>query len=146
MKQPTELLQLFRWIVLTQTIKTRSDMKDSIFSHLYYFENHSILYNFFDKTFLMSCSLIVKIFDFLVLQCLGKSRYFYLHAQYVYQMKAENILNSNVLPKSTILGEIFIKTEFSKFLLLILTREKFWNANFSKNIFYNPQIHIFQLF
>ena len=55
-------------------------------------------------------------------------------------MKAEIILNSYLLPKSAIVYEIFWKIGFQNFLLQFSKEKKILIANFSKKIFYNPQI------
>ena len=92
-----------------------------------------------------SPSLVPKIFHFSVFK-FWKIKIFDLHVQYVHQMKAGDILNSKLLSKNTTVGEIFVKTGFSKFLLWILRRKKNFEGKFFGNFFYHPPIHVFQLF
>ena len=63
------------------------------------------------------------------------------HRQYAYQMKAEIILNSYLLPKISNAYESFWKKlKFKIFLPKFSKEKKISIANFSKKIFYNPQI------
>ena len=65
---------------------------------------------------------------------------FHLHGQYAYQMKAEIILNSHLLSKSSIVYETFWKRLNSKFFASIFKEKKILIANFSKKFIYNPPI------
>ena len=61
-----------------------------------------------------------------------------LYGQYVYQMKAENILNSNLTWKSRI---SYIKVGGKQFFMILPYFRWdffFWNAKFSKKCIYNP--------
>ena len=62
---------------------------------------------------------------------------FYLLRQYVHQMKAENILNSNLASKMQFVMKKFAKNEFFKIFVSFLTAFFFRNSNFSKNLLYN---------
>ena len=84
-----------------------------------------------------SPSLVPKIFHFSVFK-FWKIKIFDLHVQYVHQMKAGDILNSNLLSKNTIVGKNFVKTGFSKFLLWILRRKKNFEGKFFGNFFLPP--------
>ena len=64
---------------------------------------------------------------------------FDLHRQYVHQMKAENILNSNLTSKNTICYKEKIIIFFFKIFAPVSTKFFFSNPNFFKNFFYNPK-------
>ena len=53
-------------------------------------------------------------------------------------MKAENILNSNLRRKSTIVYNFFAKIGFSKIFASILTKKKNFERKFFKKIFIQP--------
>ena len=71
---------------------------------------------------------------------------FDLHRQYVHQMKAENILNSNLTSKNTICYKKKSKFFFSKFLLQFRQKFIFSNSNFSKIFFTTPKNYFLHLF
>ena len=65
----------------------------------------------------------------------GKMIIFHLHGQYAYQMKAEIILNSYLLSKSTILFEVFWKNLISKFFASIFEGKKNFDRKFFKKFY-----------
>ena len=65
---------------------------------------------------------------------------FNLHGQYAYQMKAEIILNSYLLPKSAIVYEIFWKKlDFKNFFFQFLKEKIFDREFFEKFFLQTPQ-------
>ena len=60
------------------------------------------------------------------------------HRQYAYQMKAEIILNSYLLSKSSIVYEIFWKNWISKFFASIFEGKKNFDRKFFKKFFLQP--------
>ena len=67
---------------------------------------------------------------------------FHVYRQYIHQMKAENILNSNLRRKSTVVYIFFLqKLDFQKLSPLFWWKKNFSNENFSKKFLYNPQSH-----
>ena len=71
---------------------------------------------------------------------------FDLHRQYVHQMKAENILNSNLTSKNTICYEKYFKKKFSKFSPRFRQIFFFSISNFSKKFFTTPKNYFQHLF
>ena len=68
---------------------------------------------------------------------------FNLHGHYAYQMKAEIILNSYLLPKSAILYEIFWKKlDFKNFFFQFLKEKKFRSQIFWKFFLQPPNFFI----
>ena len=70
---------------------------------------------------------------------------FHLHGQYAYQMKAEIILNSYLLPKSAIVYEIFWKKLDFKNFFFNFRRKKNFDRKFFENFFYNPPIFFLRM-
>ena len=72
---------------------------------------------------------------------------FDLRRQYVHQMKAENILNSNLTSKNTICYKKKIIIFFFKIFAPVSTNFFFfWNSNFSKILFTTPKNYFLHLF
>ena len=65
---------------------------------------------------------------------------FYLNGQYVHQMKAENILNSDLTQKNTICCEKICKKFFFQNFRLIFDRIFFETQNFRKIFYTTPKI------
>ena len=102
------------------------------------FEHHPKLHSFAARWRLSSLVWLTKIANFWD-DNFWKIIIFYLHRQYVHQMKAENILNSNFASKiQFVMEKICKKWVFQNFRFIFDSIFFFRNSNFSKNLLYNP--------